>query len=767
MDAGEVANESGGLPDEVQEQKIIAKMYLDYLSDLMTICLDNNIKLEPSLTKVQKRSIGLKSTFINSHTRDQFLDITESAQQTIYSVINDVVKNLVDTTQHTEEQVLDLSDLGLDLSECKIILEDILDQISEVGEEKMPPLKVISKAYEDLTRVREIAHTKNEEYDNIVKEISRAERLIENLKKKGFDTIECDKVLDNANIALLTENFKSAFEQANKAFELAKKLMDEGPKEKPKPEIEATAEEIERMLPQINELHKEVAVKLELLKAKGMEISKTEKILTNCKKLVMEKDYKTAINDLLGCKVEVDNSFYEEINKIIKETAEMIRKAPSYIILTEPMNYLNRASQMLIDNDYINAYENARKSMELVNHLKEEYQSILKITQLCEVKVKALRKEHLDLTQIELTLNQAKEALKKGEHKMAIERANDALLQIEESKKPLLEKYKDKVNEQLEIIEPMITEVRNMGINIRDLERTFDDLLTTKDEAMNLEDYKQVVDFVFATKAEVARAIRRTEYNDRIAEAKYRPLKEKYDHMVQFMSLPGVKKSLDKIQEAMIANNRGEISENIKNIEELLKKAEEEYFPEFSCEIHGEDVCTDAWCNMTMSILNFGQANANDVNIKLTGEFEMNQEPYPLNLSFGESYSIPLNMKFKDDHDIVINVSVEASRQIDDTKMVFKGSGKIFRDKTGKFTTSSIPLDLHEKGAGKEVTLPMEKPGEEAGEEEKEAVTCTMCKMEVVGKTPHVNCGCGAAYHIACFSKLTYCLECGMNLNPT
>ena len=152
---GNEENPQGG-PDEVQEQKIIAKMYLDYLSDLMTICLDNNIKLDPSLTKVQKRSIGLKSTFINSHTRDQFLDITESAQSTIHSAINDVVKNLVDTTQHTEEQVLDLADLGLDLSECKIILEDILDQISEVGEEKMPPLKVVSKAYQDLNRVREI-----------------------------------------------------------------------------------------------------------------------------------------------------------------------------------------------------------------------------------------------------------------------------------------------------------------------------------------------------------------------------------------------------------------------------------------------------------------------------------------------------------------------------------------------------------------------------------------------------------------------------------
>jgi hypothetical protein len=165
---------------------------------------------------------------------------------------------------------------------------------------------------------------------------------------------------------------------------------------------------------------------------------------------------------------------------------------------------------------------------------------------------------------------------------------------------------------------------------------------------------------------------------------------------------------------------------------------------------------------MNVRLLNYGFANAQDVMVKITGDFKINQEPYPLNLRFGESYTIPLGMLFPMEDEIPVQVQVEAKREYDGVPMTLEAIGKIFKDKTGHFTTSSIPLRLTKKGEGTIVREIPKDPGQ--GTKAPGALSpdqCSVCKAQISSGSPKVTCGCGAGYHVNCFSKLSYCMECG------
>ena len=335
-------------------------------------------------------------------------------------------------------------------------------------------------------------------------------------------------------------------------------------------------------------------------------------------------------------------------------------------------------------------------------------------------------------------------------------------MQIEESKKPLTERYKAKISEALDQIEPMMKEIKELGLETRDVEWVYDEMLEHNDDAAHLEDYKSVLGYALAVKAEIARTIRRTEIKDQQAEARYFNTKERYNLLSRYMSLPVAKKALQRIQDAMVSKQIGVISKNMTIAQTLMLEAQERYFPEFSCEIFGDSIVHDQWCNMNVRLLNFGFANAQEVVVTLSGDFKINQDPYPLNLRFGESYTIPLGMLFPMDDEIPVHVQMEAKREYDGASMSLGAVGKIFKDKTGHFTTSSIPLQLTKKGEG---TLVREIP-KEVGQGPKTPGAlapnlCHVCKAQITDTGPKVTCGCGAGYHVNCFSKLTYCMECG------
>lgn len=754
-------NPQGG-PDAVQEQKIITKMYLDYLTDLLSLCSENDINTETPLAEIEKKNNELKTRFLESFTRDQFLDIIEEVHIVIKNTVGSLVKELLDRTQEIEEQVLDQSEMGLDLSDCKLTLGNILEAISEIGDESMPPLKVLTQAFVDLKRVTSISEEKNQEYNNIVMEISKAEKAVLELQNSGIDSNQVEKILDNANIALLTENFKSALEQAELAREMAKKMLEEGPTEIAEEDdsIQLSDEEVQRMIPQIEALSLEISEKLELLQRSGMEISQVKRQYMAAKKAIDAGDHKKAVTGLMTIKMALDNVFYQEVNRIVRVTADTIRQAPPYIILTEPMNSLNEASQLIIENEYVQAFHKAIQSQEMVTTLKEEYQSILKIIQLCEVKVKALKKENIDLSNFEYPLAAAKEALRVGDYKSAIDKANEALLQIEESKRPIMERYKRQVGDTVERTKPMVAELEEQGLDINDINRVKDELDAQVEEASTMEDYKQILDIVYALRAEVARTIRRSEYLDNKAKSKYGPLKEKLDKMFVDMSIPSAKRSLDVIQEAMVNNKPGVISAEITKIENLLQEAHDSYYPEFSIEINGNEFSTERSVNMNLSIMNFGYANAREVQVDVSGELTTTEKPYPVDLKYGESYTIPIGIKFGKALDPLVIVTIKAKRSYDMAEIVVKGRGKVFKDKTGKFTTSSIPLDL--VGRDKpQVELEIDWESDEEEPVVQAGATCAGCLQTLSEEAPKVTCSCSAPYHVKCFGELSNCIVCG------
>ena len=379
---------------------------------------------------------------------------------------------------------------GVDVGEAKKLVEDARALIDE--RELDDSLDKVEKALEILResntkRINELIEGTEELHELIVDEERYAGSL--ELLKKTHELIDEDK-------------FKEALDSAKESLELSLLEIQE----------------------KFNEDVSSIESSISVLSSKGKDISEQEELMNKAKKAMEEQDYETAFNYLKGCKAKLGEGIDEFLNeriakiedqiKIVRDTGnnptdveESISKAKvkakegdfegGMVILKDAQaqldesmvdvvqtkleeldNEITRAKEIDSELDVVNALRKQVLELQASNEYSEAYNILSEAFEKVEeakfhrvlrtiaesrdsfIKAKDIG---IDISEPMNLLSKARDELKEGNHKAALEWANSGKEKVKE-----LVKEHDEATAKIEKALNLVDEMKEINIEIPD-----------------------------------------------------------------------------------------------------------------------------------------------------------------------------------------------------------------------------------------------------------------------------------------------------------
>lgn len=680
-----------------------------------------------------------------------------------HGLISSIIGHYSLLIREESNTVDDLKDLGWDMSVMDERLTDALTRLNGLSRLSAESLVEVQTIQGILDSIKEEANTKEKEYKTMVEDLHSIEKAIEDGADQDHPGLKTS--YEEANTALLDSDFENARGLIDQAMQ---RLRGETPT--------TDDQQVDNMdtADEINEKRELVSSHLDLLSRHSIGHEEIAHKFDDVRKRMVDMDLATIdqatkdslLTGLNEVESEVEKLVITEANEVISSTVVTIKKAPSYIGLKDEAVLVNDASSAMANGEFYIALENSCKARDAVEKKKEEYKSILKSIQVCEVKVKEFRKENVVDSSVDDTLVKAKDALKGGDFDTAIQYVNDTYQKLEELKNPLVDSYRTKAQVAIEDAKATLADLQKQGCDTVDYESILDQATNYFDDGDEKEDFIKVIEYTEAAKAEAGRCLRRL--RTKVEEGKklgtlYAEVKEKYDTASEWLFMPDIKRMMDEISDLMVQNETDKVEAALKNVEEKLNEAIAKTNPELSGELFMEGD------NAAVRLVNFGSASADNVVVDINGVGLQKMDTIQ-RIGVGESVMVnapldPAGPAMADGTEVKLNII--CTKGDGASQLMFSESGTLTPDLSGNLTTSSLVL----ANVTPTVTHTDEEREQRVSYEGKVEFTdsypddkCPVCDELVPEEAMKVTCVCKQQFHIACIGKIKFCPDCGLSM---
>jgi hypothetical protein len=497
----------------------------------------------------------------------------------------------------------------------------------------------------------------------------------------------------------------------------------------------------------------DVAKKIIILKNEGFRVQTIEKLVIKVRKALKAKKTDNLIMTINELNVRMEN-----INKYSDELLELVSDCQKNFELAGQMGAETKQSEKL----YIEAQElfNAEKFNQAISKVKECKKRLndslfLFITDEFKkiyTHMKQLPKNIIQSRDIQRMFNDVDAAIQDNYFELAWK--NTLLLKEVKDRisKPILEKLRETAKDSIIDFQNRIDEARKKGADLTDAREVFIELVKRMQEASDVIDYKEVIDYTSAGKHALERAIRRKLR----CEGQTKEVQENLDRLIldssvlkDHCAIPGsVEDSIEKAKKALSDNNFETALEIVKTCTKKLDKLRSGSEPAVELKIEVRNLQPNLWNRTKISITNGGLATAEDVDIKLSGPLEVRRMPEIDKLMYNTTETFEIGLKPEGAGSVPVDIDIQFIRSWD---------GKPYHEHHDFWMDIS---GLHDKS--KPGTLPSEAVQSTPGRDKKSSsgIDCPSCNQEIEKSVPIFKCSCGTIYHLDCISDLNDCLKC-------
>lgn len=375
--------------------------------------------------------------------------------------------------------------------------------------------------------------------EKLTQEISSVDSLLITLEDKGEDTSEIEEIIDQAKEAAEAEDFENAV------------TLLEGVKEKLSNEITSYLED------KISSVQKQQ----EIIRNSGKDTADIEDLISKGKAKANNKEFDNSLELIKQAQKQLDEAMEDVVVDKYEELKEEIEKAVELNAnVTKVKEIVNKIDDLKREEKFSEAFEKIEEGYEKIDEVK--FQRVLQtIAESRENFIKA-KEIGVDISEPMDLLNKARDSLKEGDHKGALEWAKAGREKVSELVKDH-ESIETRINKLLDTID----ELNEVGIELDEAKKH----ISTAEGALEGKDYEK------ATKA-----LDTAEENiDKVGYENVMEFIEDMELLVMTAEEMGldIGEYMDKLEEA-IANTKsgnyadaGNIAlENSKEIEEMVRE---------------------------------------------------------------------------------------------------------------------------------------------------------------------------------------------------
>ncbi|MCD6461246.1 MAG: hypothetical protein J7L61_00685 [Thermoplasmata archaeon] len=195
----------------------------------------------------------------------------------------------------------------------------------------------------------------------------------------------------------------------------------------------------------------------------GAEVKDTRNLLSDARKAARDRDFSRAFELLDAAKEEIGNACFQTVLKIISESRGNFLKAKAIgADISEPLKVLNQARDALRRGEYKKSIEYARKGDEMIERLVGEFQKAEKGLEQVEENLGVASELGIDTTFSEKLVEEARSSLEAMNFQKALQLINKSREKIEKAE------Y-EKVMDVIETAEVLVALGEKMGVDTGDL----------------------------------------------------------------------------------------------------------------------------------------------------------------------------------------------------------------------------------------------------------------------------------------------------------
>ncbi len=418
-------------------------------------------------------NIDLKDYMNNIEKAEKALENEDytTAIQTSHSIVDELNNRMRKTSEeqfaHAKMEVVKAKKAGVDIEESRKRLIDCKKQIRD--ENYAESIKLSMKIQEEALTLREKRRSSYEIITRISEELTRLRRE-EGLKDVGA-----------AKQILLKS--KESFQ--NRDYTQAEKLAEQA------------MLKIEEVHGRYNYENKEKNLKELIAEAEaiGMDASQEEDALELCIRNSNRGEYEIAVEKLSETIESLVSKMEGYVKPEIERTKDIIDSAKDIKIdLSGPETKLNESMELLKKKDFKNSVEKIEACRREIEDIRDKSRKAASQVKQVKERMTEAKDLYADVTEAEIILGRAMDALKKDDYDRTITEALNAEKSISRAEKIRVERL-------LAAFESKTSDIRRQGINTA----LADNLLRRAEKAMEKGSYKEAINLAMQSEGELER----------------------------------------------------------------------------------------------------------------------------------------------------------------------------------------------------------------------------------------------------------------------
>ncbi len=544
--------------------------------------------------------------------------------------------------------------------------------------------------------------------------ISEGLKISQEARSLGADVSKGETLLAEGRRALQVKDYLAAYQQAKQGASMVRdaKTYYQG----------------------ANEAISSAKVKLANAKKINANITKARDLLNQAMNAMKTAEYARATDLAQEAGRESDRACEQTTAEAVLDAKGLIDDSLALgMVVGNAQDILGNAEAAVKSKDFEKAIEQARQAKGIVEGIKKLFTQASDALRVAESEVAGAKKSGVPSTEAEELLNIAKTEMNGGDYLKVIDFAKQC---GEELKKG----YSDLAAEVLNSAQFKMTYIKNIGAGAGNAET----MLQQATQALNAKDFVKAYDF----------AKQAGEEADRI-KIKYKEIIDitfKADSLIMDGKGQGIDMSNAEklLQQALLLKSKN-IEEAVDYANQAIEEARrsvESFNAELAIELtFSGTLFKDEWIDAELVVKNTGRAHAKEVDVKLSGNVEV-EGLTPLGRVRGtEVRKVPIRIKPNRTGDLPLKVSATYKREFDN---------KDASNQEVKW------LKVDEKPAPKPLTSAPTTGSTEVGKRPPgTSVRCHICLGTIKSGLPIVKCECGKTYHETCAIRVGECPNCG------